>query len=94
MLAGDKKRPVFLSLEISEAEQPIFDEFMRTGNSQVFVKSGLFTHKQQYGISSEAMVQLLASLRHIDNVKVLCSLLKDFPSKTTFQENQEERDFK
>ncbi|MCE5319131.1 MAG: hypothetical protein LLG04_17435 [Parachlamydia sp.] len=94
MLAVDKNTPVILALEISEAEQPIFDEFMGTGNSQVFEKSSLFTDKQQYGISSEAMVQLLTSLRKIDNVRVLCSLSKDSPSKASFQENQEERDFK
>lgn len=40
------------------------------------------------------MVQMLSSLRYIDNVKILCSLSKDLPSKATFQEIQEERDFK
>lgn len=93
LLATDSKTPVVLALEISGAEQPIFDEFMRTGNSDVFAKSPLFTDKQPYGISSEAMVQLLTSLRHIDNVTVHCALSKDSPSKATFQENQEDRDF-
>ena len=94
MLAANKKTPILLALEVSEAEQPIFDEFMRTGNRQVFVKSNLFTDQQQHGISSEAMVQLLSSLRNIDNVRVVCSLSKDLPLKAAFPENQEERDLK
>lgn len=94
LLVADAKRPLALALEISEVEQPIFDEFMLSGNPDVFSKSSLFTDKQPYGISSEAMVQLLTSLRPFKNVKVLCSLSKDLPSKATFQENQEERDLK
>lgn len=94
MLAVDKAAPILLALEISEAEQPIFDEFMRTGDPKVFGKSNLFKEEKPYGISSEAMVQLLISLRLINNVRVLCSLSKDPPSKATFQENQEERDSK
>lgn len=94
MLAAEEKTPIVLALEISEAEQPVFDEFMRTGNFQAFEQSSLFTDKEPYGISSEAMVQLLASLRCIDNVTVICSLSKDPPSKTTLRENQEDRDFK
>lgn len=94
LLAEGKKSPLLLALEISEAEQPIIDEFMRTGNTSVFKQSALFAEKQPYGISSEAMVQLLSSLRSINNVKVICSLSKDPPSKAIFQENQEERDSK
>lgn len=88
LLEADKSGPILLALEISETEQPIFDEFMLSGYPTVFKDSPLFTDKQQYGLSSEAMVQMLRALRSLDHVKVICSLSRE---RT---QNQDERDFK
>jgi hypothetical protein len=91
-LLAKSKIPILLVLEINEEEQSIFDCFLQSGDASVFKKSKLFNDPIQYGISSQALVDLLSLIREINDIKVLCSLPKNYVDNDFSIEKQEQRD--
>ena len=68
-----EKKPLLVGLEFPREIQPQIDQFMKTGDLKILQTTKFFTDAEYHsGRGSVAMVNLLASLRHLPLVSVFC----------------------
>ena len=65
-------KKVVVALEIWESQQTLIDGFMKTGDKRLLEASPFFRTPHPDGRSSQAMVELMESLRKIGDIPVVC----------------------
>jgi len=71
-LLSKKDRPVLLLLEIGTSEQAAINSFLKSGRVEILMKTEFFSRDYQDGRSSRAMADLLAAVRTLRGVEVIC----------------------
>jgi len=68
----NKNKSIYLGLEIPKSEEELILNFVENGNKDILKKSSFFMKEYQDGRASIAIIEALASLRKIKNIKIFC----------------------
>ena len=81
--SGEK---VLLGLEINQDNQPVVDQFMRSGDFELIKNMPFFKREFQDGRSSTAMADLIKAMYKKENLKIVCL---DVPSAASYHTNRD-----